>query len=107
MRSRLRHRITLQTRTDVQDARGNVTEIWVDAHPDVPADWLPGPGREYLAGEAIRNEVSGRFVIRYQPGIVPQMRAIWDGQPWRILAVLPDATARRELILMVNTDGED
>ncbi|MEJ7746060.1 MAG: phage head closure protein [Luteimonas sp.] len=108
MRSQdLRHRITIQGRTETRDANGDVTVAWADA-ANVAAQWLPGPGREYLAGEAIRAEVVGRFVIRYQPGITAGHRVIWDGTTYEIKAPPQgDATARRELTLMVGGGVSD
>lgn len=103
----LRHRITIEAQAEVQDAAGDVTLDWTAFASNVPAEFKPGPGREYLAGEAIRNEVTGRFMLRYMPGVLPSMRVQWDGEAWRIAAVLPDPTARKELTLMVERDGTD
>ena len=103
-----RHRIDLQAYTQTQDANGDVVGVWADFATDVPAAWLPGPGREYLAAESVRAEVAGRFVIRYLPGVTAQMRAVWDGQFWEIKAPpMLDKTARREMTLMVGAGVND
>ena len=52
----LRHRITIQDTGEVIDANGDVSVGWSDFATDVPASWLSGPGREYMAAEAIRAE---------------------------------------------------
>ena len=109
----LRHRITVQRKVEVVDPDTGYREwTWVDRIVDEPANWKAGPGREYLASEAIRAEVTGRFEIRWSPEaaqILPFDRVLWDGRVMELKAPpLPDATARRMLILMVgSTDMDD
>lgn len=108
----LRHRITIQLKAEIVDpSTGYRTHDWVDRITDLPAQWLPGPGREYLAAEAIRAEVSGRFICRWSPitaGIDASDRVLWDG---RIMAIkappLPDDSARRTVTLMVGEGPGD
>lgn len=109
MRSQdLRHRITIESEQEVQDANGDVTTDWAPVFEDVPAAWLPGPGREYLASESTRAEVEGRFTIRWMPGITAAMRVQWDGRIWNIKAPpLVDETARREITLMVGSGANN
>lgn len=103
-----RHRITIQSEATVQDANGDITTGWADYATDVPAAWQAGPGREYLAGEATRAEVEGRFTIRYLSGVTAAMRVLWDGRVWNIKAPpLLDETARREMVLMVGSGAND
>lgn len=107
--TRLRHRIAIDRKDVSQDpATGAITESWARLHDDVPADFLSGPGREYLAADAIRAEVDGRFRIRYLPGLDATMRVLWDGQIWSIVAPpILDKTARREMTLMVKAGAND
>lgn len=105
---KLRHRIQLQHFTATRDDWGGEVQAWADAFPaitaqgGIPAEWLPGPGKEYLAADAIRAEVEGRLRIRHLPGVNAQMRVLWDGQLWEIKAPpLQDPTLRREMVLMV------
>lgn len=105
----LRHRITIERNAEVVDPlTGYHTSSWATLLADEPAQWLAGPGREYLASEALRSSVSGRFVIRWSPeaaAIHAGDRVLWDGRVMEIKAPpLPDATARRSLILMVEDD---
>lgn len=104
----LRHRITIQRKTEAVDpVTGYRTEVWSNYMTEVPAQFLPGPGREYLAAEAVRSEVQGRLVIRWSPdaaAIQSHDRVLWDGRLWDIKAdPLPDPTTRKELTLMVGT----
>ena len=108
----LRLRITVQSKAETRDpSTGYPTQTWADRLTDEPAQWLAGPGREYLAGEALRAAVTGRFVIRWSPAaaaITAGDRAVWDGRNMKILAPpLVDATARRWITLMVAEDGTD
>ena len=109
---KMRHRITIQSKVStVNPATGYPTLSWVDRVANEPADWMAGPGREYLAGEAIRAAVVGRFRIRWNPvnsAILSGDRVVWDGRTMEIKAPpQPDETARRELLLMVAEAGTD
>lgn len=105
MRSQdLRHRIDIESEQTTKNADGDIVPEWLPWADDVPAAWRPGPGREYLASEATRAEVEGRFTIRYMPGITAAMRVRWEGRIWEIKAPpLVDETARREITLMVGS----
>lgn len=108
----LRHRITIQSKSETIDPlTGYRTLAWVDRIEDEPAEWMAGPGREYLAAESIRAVVTGRFRIRWSTeadAIVAGDRVLWDGRVMEIKAPpQPDATARRELLLMVAEAGTD
>lgn len=97
-----RHRITIEAPTRGKDAAGNATLTWVTFAADVPAKWYAGPGREIMAADSVRAETVGRFAIRYLPGITADMRVQWDGRIYALTAPpQTDATARRELTLMV------
>lgn len=112
MNTRYRHRITVQYKTEVVNPETGYREtVWTARLTDEPAQWLAGPGREYLASEAIRASVDGRFEIRYSPEAA-QVRAsdrvLWDGRIMEIKAPpLPDETARRSYTLMVAETGTD
>ena len=104
---RLRHRIAIQQRQQTV-VDGDRSWNWVTLHADVPADFVSGPGREFLAAEAIRAETVGRFVLRYLPGITADMRVLWDGLVWSIKAPpIVDRTARREMTLLVGAGVND
>lgn len=108
----LRHRITVQSLQEIIDpVTGYRTNAWVDRVVNEPAQWFAGPGREYLASEATRASVTGRFKIRWSPEaalIQASDRVLWDGRLMELQAPpLPDETARRELTLMVGEAGTD
>ena len=108
----LRHRITVESKTQTVDpSTGYPTLGWAVLMADEPAGWLPGPGREYLADEALRASVTGRFTIRWSAEamtITAGDRVLWDGRVMELKAPpMVDATARREITLMVAEDGSD
>lgn len=103
-----RHRITIQRKTEVVDpVTGYRTEAWADYLTALPAEFIAGPGREYLAAESIRSEVQGRLSIRWSPeaaAIQSHDRVLWDGRLWELKSdPLPDETTRKELTLMIGT----
>jgi head-tail adaptor len=111
MRSRcLRQRITIQRKTATVDTgTGYPTEGWTNRLEEEPVEWEAGPGREYLASEATRAAVAGRFYVRSSAAtraITAGDRVLWDGRTMEVKAPpLPDETARRWLILMVAETG--
>lgn len=106
---RLRHRVTIQSRGETRDADGGSVPAWVDFAVDVPAEFLSGPGREFLAAESIRAETVGRFQMRFLDGVTAAHRVLWNGKVWDIKAPpIVDRTAQREMTLLVGqglTDG--
>lgn len=108
----LRHRIDVERKTATVDpSTGYDTVGWTARLEAEPASWLPGPGREYLAAEALRAEIAGRFTLRWSPeaaAIVAGDRVRWDGRTMEVKAPpLVDDTARRWITLLVAEDGTD
>lgn len=103
-----RHRITIRRKTEVVDpVTGYRTEVWSDYLTALPAEFIAGPGREYLAAESIRSEVQGRMSIRWSPeaaAIQSHDRVLWDGRLWELKSdPLQDETTRKQLTLMIGT----
>jgi SPP1 family predicted phage head-tail adaptor len=104
----LRHRITIQTQAEVQAPNGDVSTVWTDFAVNLPASWLAGPGREFLAAEAIRAEVAGRFETRWLDGVTAEMRILFNGAIYSLKAPpMLDPTLRRSMILMVGSGVND
>lgn len=102
-----RHRIELQDYGPVRDPLGGDVKQWRRWRADVPAEVVPLSGREFTAASAEHGEVTARMEIPYLPGVVPTMRVVFDGQVYAIRAVLPDATARGHITLMVDAGVSD
>jgi SPP1 family predicted phage head-tail adaptor len=98
----LRHRITLQSQGQVRGEDGEAEQGWADFAVNVPASVVPLSGREFMAAGELQGEVQARIAIRWMPGVLDTMRALFDGKVYAIRAVLPDPTGRRHITLMVS-----
>lgn len=107
---RFRHRVTIRRNGMTRDpVTGYRTEGWYDLLVDEPAGWLPGPGREFLAAEAVRATVDGRIELRYHAAtaaISHGDQVLLDGETYLIQAPpLLDETLRRTVTLMVGREA--
>jgi SPP1 family predicted phage head-tail adaptor len=103
---KLRHRITLQSKTDtIDDSDGERTEAWVDAFTSLPAEILPLSGRELIAASATSSRVATRIVVRYRPGIVASMRAVHRDVYFAIEAVVPDKQSGNQWLTLHCASG--
>ncbi len=99
---KLRHRVTIQSLAVTQDAFGGQTNTWSTFQASVPCSIEPLSGREYLTAAADQAQVTAKATIRYLSGVLPTMRIVTaDSETYVIRAVLPDATARRSIVLML------
>ncbi len=92
---RLRQRITIQARTDGQDAVGQPVDIW----EDVAQVWSNArhlSGAESIKAASDVSVVRASFRIRHRTGIDAGMRILHAGAVYDIEAVLPGD--RREWI---------
>lgn len=67
------------------------------------ASIVPLTGRELFAAQQVQAEVTTRISFRWRPVDVDatcRVRTVSGDQIYDILAVLPDATARREIMLL-------
>lgn len=105
---RLRHRITIQRQVPTQDSdTGDVLLDWADVWADVPAEVLTGPGREVRADQSTVAETDLRVMFRWLPDVDQSMRVMWEGNPYDILSIELDRTARREIRLRCKTGATD
>jgi SPP1 family predicted phage head-tail adaptor len=99
---RLRHRVDIDYQVQTQDATtGAVAVTWAAFLVDEPAEIVPLSGREFIQSAAMQSQVTVRATIRYQSGIDASMRIRFDGETYKIQAILPDPSARRWLTLML------
>ena len=94
---KLRHRITIQTRTDTQDGFGQPVASWVNLVTNEPAEKRDLSGRELIAAQAVHSETTTEFVIRYRSGFDSKARVMFDGDVWTLNAVL-DPDGRRRML---------
>lgn len=96
---RLRHRVTIQSKTVTQNSYGEEVITWTDVDT-VWASIEPLRGREFEELRRAGADLTTRIVMRYQAGIVPEMRATEGGHTYDILSVVNVEERDRELHLM-------
>ncbi|MEQ1964399.1 phage head closure protein [Xenorhabdus khoisanae] len=86
---RLRHRITLQSFTQIKLPSGQPMQEWQDVST-VWAEVKFISGRELLTAGAERAETTVRVWLRYRPDVTSAARLVFRGQVYDIQAVIPD-----------------
>jgi SPP1 family predicted phage head-tail adaptor len=99
---RLRHRMTLQTKTYTADGKGGGSDTWTDSR-DMWVSYEPLKGREYFDSQTVNVEITGRIISRYVSGVVPTMRWNWSAKSrtFEILHVINPDERNVELQMMV------
>jgi SPP1 family predicted phage head-tail adaptor len=107
---RLRHRLTLQSKTESRDAYGSAIIAWT-TEATVWGAIEPLSGREYPSQGTLQAEAKVRIVLRYRTGIIPAWRFKHDGLYYDIVDVINERTRDRMIHLMtregVSDDGSD
>jgi SPP1 family predicted phage head-tail adaptor len=103
---RLRHRVTIQARQNIQDAvTGETVIAWVDAWVDIAAAIEPLSARELIAAQAQQSEVSARITIRPLSGLTAQHRVVHNGDIYNIDGVIPDPDSGQEWVTLPVSKG--
>ncbi len=103
---RLRHTVTIQTRTDVRQPDGSYAPTW-STFATVRAAVEPLRGQEYLAAAQLQSTLNARIRIRYISGVTTKMRVLFDSRYFEIEGVIDPEMRHRELQLMcVERDAE-
>ncbi len=95
----LRNRITIQKKSVTRDSDGGEIVAWV-THCSAWAKREPLSGREFLEARQIQAEAMVRFTLRYQAGILPEMRVLDGTETFNIQAVVHVENRFREVQLM-------
>lgn len=95
----LRHRVTLQQLSRIDDGAGGYIETWI-AVATVWADVYPLKGQELYQAQQVQANLSHRVTIRYRAGVEPSMRLQYGTRTLAIEAVIDPEERHRELILM-------
>lgn len=102
---KLRHKVTIQARGEVQDpVSGEMVPGWTDFAP-VWASIEPLSARDFIAAQANQSEITARIVIRYREGILPTMRILHRGKVYAIHGPLPDAHSGLEYLTLPVSEG--
>lgn len=101
----LRHRVTIQQRTETRDPdTGAVSFAWVDV-ATVWAAVEPLSAREFIAAQAAHSKVSARITIRYRADITAAMRIVHGSTLYNIEGVIPDNRSGREWLTLPVSAG--
>lgn len=101
----LRHRITIEQPTQLQDpTSGAMTPGWT-LFKTVRARIEPLSVRDFIAAKAQQSEISARITIRYQAGITAAMRIRHGDRIYNITGVLPDPKSGRKYLTLPCTEG--
>lgn len=104
----LRHRVTIQYRTETQNATGEVTWTWSDL-ATVWASIEPISGREFFSSQQVQSSVTTRIRVRHRTDVNAKMRVKYTRDPsssplkvayYAIEAVIPVQERHREVHLM-------
>lgn len=97
-----RHDITIEQTTETRDpVSGAVINTWSTYLSGVPAIVSPVSGKEYLSASAEQAGITAKIIIRYDSGVTSKMRIVFDGRTYTIVDMMPDASAREYLLMMV------
>jgi SPP1 family predicted phage head-tail adaptor len=99
----LNRQIVIESRVETDDDTGDPVPVWLP-FATVWGALEPGRGRQFVGEQQIESEVTGRIRIRYRPGVTAKMRAVVDGVPYDILAVL-DLKDRHEEMHLLTSEG--
>lgn len=83
----MRHRITLQSKSETRDTMGGAVITWTD-EITIYAAAEPLQGREYFSAEQVQSEVEVRFRIRYFSRLRPEWRVLWEARPYEIVDII-------------------
>lgn len=83
----LRHRVTIQQLTRVEDEGGGYEENWADV-ATVWAAIKPLQGNERYEAQQVQSTLTHKVTIRYRVGIKPQMRIMYQGRIFNIESVI-------------------
>lgn len=96
---RLRHKITIQSKSVTPNAYGEEVITW-GTFVECWAEISPLLGREYLAAAQVQAEITHRVRIRHRDGVYPTMRVLFGSRAFDILSVQQVEERQREIVLM-------
>jgi SPP1 family predicted phage head-tail adaptor len=97
---KLRHRLTLQYKTETRTATGDVSWTWTtDSTVWGAIEPIIG-SREYLAASQTQNEIMVMIMIRYHATVAPDWRVLNDGKSYSIQGIQNEYERDRMMVLM-------
>ena len=104
---RMRHRVQFVTQTTYLDDIGGEVHTWAtgDAVWGHVENSFVGSEDDVIA-DRITNVISARATVRYNSGISPKNRMLFDGAEWEILSILPDTHKSYMQLEVVKYSGD-
>lgn len=99
----LTHRITLQSRSELSDGMGGVTETWTD-QATTWAEIDPPKSREFYGAGQVQTEIVTRIRIRYRPNVSHAWRVKFGTRYFNITSIVNPDECNQELIIMGRED---
>lgn len=96
---RLRHRVTIERRTETRDRFGAVRSAWT-THAERAADVETPTGREPLVADQRRSELSHVLTVRAPLDVTTADRLVFNGRTLGIIAVYDRDNHGRELTIL-------
>lgn len=104
---RLRHKVRIEQPVITRDPdTGDVITSWA-LFAEVWAAIEPLSVREFIQAGAEQSAIAGRIVIRFRPGLSPQMRVVHNGQVMNPAGWLADKDSGLEYMTAPYTLGEN
>lgn len=95
----MRHEVTLQLRTTVQDAAGEPHDSW-NHFATRRAAMTRSAGAEVWAAAGRNGRVPTQFRLRYLAGVLPEMRLTCRGKLYDIISAVDPDGRGAELVIM-------
>lgn len=74
----LRHRITIEQRSEGRDSAGGIDYDWEPVAIRIPASIEPARVLTSFGGGQIQSDYDTLIVIRWRPGLRDTMRVVWE-----------------------------
>ena len=104
---RLKHKVTIQTPTETQDAYGEPVQTW-GTYAIRDAEVIPVSGNEYYVSQQVYSEKAVTFRLRYDNTarqITTKMRVSYDSRTFDIESVINFRELNRDIDLMCVEHG--
>jgi SPP1 family predicted phage head-tail adaptor len=107
-----RRRVDIEQQVQTKDSTGSVVPTWAALWKDVPCsiNQFQGRSREEFAAQQVQADVEWKIAFRWRPDLDASMRVVeylnaarTKSMIYNIEGVLPDATNRRQIVLLCRT----
>jgi SPP1 family predicted phage head-tail adaptor len=97
---KLRHRVTIQSKTHTTDDFGGPAETWADTAV-VWAAVEPLQGRELANAQTVNTETTTKITMRFTT-VLPSDRIIFEGRFYNLQSIIDEESQHRFLVIMAS-----